>query len=666
MHSPAASVKTTRSEENPRPNVLVVVVDDLGWKDVGFHEPTFSTPNLDVMVAEGVELSTFYTAPTCTPSRAQLMTGRYSFRMGMQDSVLHTTEPRGVPLTETFVGQKLQSAGYNTAAVGKWHLGMHMPQYLPLERGFDDYYGILTGGGGHYAHMSVSQEFSPRGEVGKTRTFSGPNIVEGNELSEDNQDTRMHSTELYTRKAAEYVEAMAGKEDPWFLYLSYQAIHDPIETDDSWINGRSCEFISAETSSVGENDETDYDNRKIACGMVAQMDNGLGALRGLLEDLDEWDNTVVFFFSDNGGLAAHGSVNRPFRGGKGDYWEGGVHVPAFVSGGFVSQTLKRTGVDPYQYRHLTHVTDIHATILRLAGFSDVSAASDGEEKAAAEQDGELDGIDLWEALVQTQAPARQTVVINLNSPNFASSGAVRWGKYKLMRNPEPKETVIYSRVQSKLVDKGLVVSEDALADAIATVTSQVHLSEPKMYLFDLELNPSENVEENCGTDKSLGQLESCANLYSLPAYRETRRKLEGMLVTADRESVAPTLRWEDDGPLADPQSFGGWIPWRDSNGDPLAIYSGVVFESDGDGVGDAEDKDARDGASPKSSGDGGMGRGEQTISLAGVGAGAGAGDAVTMTASSVSGLAMFFAIFAVGSTFVAYRAGQRSGYRVLS
>lgn len=218
----SAAAASSAEEANPRPNVLLVVVDDLGWKDVGFHEPTFSTPNLDAMVAEGVELSTFYTAPTCTPSRAQLMTGRYSYRMGMQDSVLHSTEPRGVPLTETFVGEKLQSVGYGTAAVGKWHLGMHMPQYLPLERGFDSYYGILTGGGGHYSHMSVSQEFSPRGPVGKARSFTGPNIVEGSELSADNQDTKTHSTELYTKKAAEYVEAMSAKEDPWFLYLSYQ------------------------------------------------------------------------------------------------------------------------------------------------------------------------------------------------------------------------------------------------------------------------------------------------------------------------------------------------------------------------------------------------------------------------------------------------------------
>lgn len=171
-------------------------------------------------------------------------------------------------------------------------------------------------------------------------------------------------------------------------------------------------------------------------------------MRSLLEQLGEWDNTVVIFFSDNGGLASHGSVNRPFRGGKGDYWEGGVHVPAFVSGGFVTAALKRNGVEPYRYGHLTHVTDVHATLLGLGGFLNSS-----------HNDVELDGFDLWESLVHTQDPARQSVVINLNSPNFASSGAVRWNQYKLIRNPEPKESVIYNRVQSKLVGEGLFVSE---------------------------------------------------------------------------------------------------------------------------------------------------------------------------------------------------------------
>lgn len=165
-----------------------------------------------------------------------------------------------------------------------------------------------------------------------------------------------------------------------------------------------------------------------------------------MEYLGEWDNTVVIFFSDNGGLPAHGSVNHPFRGSKGDYWEGGVHVPAFVSGGYTMAALRENNVEPYRYGHLVHVTDVHAIALGLGGQNEEDSL-------------ELDGIDLWKSLVETQDPAREAVVINVNSPNFAKSGAVRWGKYKLIRNPEPSETAIYSRVKAKLVAEGLDVSE---------------------------------------------------------------------------------------------------------------------------------------------------------------------------------------------------------------
>lgn len=179
--------------------------------------------------------------------------------------------------------------------------------------------------------------------------------------------------------------------------------------------------------------------------LISQIDNGLGELREKMEDLGVWDNTVVIFFSDNGGQPTHGSVNRPFRGGKGDYWEGGVHVPAFLSGGFIASALERNSLKPYRYGHISHITDVHATVLRLAGFS--------------EEEDSLDGFDLWDSLVKTQSSVRQTVVINVNSPNFALSGAVRWSKYKLIRNPEPLETLIYNRVQSKLIDQGMTVSQ---------------------------------------------------------------------------------------------------------------------------------------------------------------------------------------------------------------
>lgn len=194
-----------------------------------------------------------------------------------------------------------------------------------------------------------------------------------------------------------------------------------------------------------------------------------------------------------------------------------------------------------------------------------------------------------------------------------------------------------------------------MAEAITAVHEQIHLSEPKMYLFDLEENPSESVVDGCGSTHkkgaaAAGSNKSCANLYDDPAFRDVRRKLERMLDKADRESVAPTLRWEDDGPLANPDNFGGWVPWRDRDGDPLARYGGVVVESDVRGGDDASSP--AEAVQP------------QRSSLAGLGSSRGGQGGAE--GASISGLTVLFAMVAVGSTFVAYRAGQRNGYRVLS
>lgn len=199
--------------------------------------------------------------------------------------------------------------------------------------------------------------------------------------------------------------------------------------------------------------------------------------------------------------------------------------------------------------------------------------------------------------------------------------------------------------------------QSILDDATAAVHAQLHLSDPKMYLFDLEANPSESVEAGCGTDKTLGPPASCGNLYSIPAFRKMRLKLEAILDRADQESVAPTLRWMDDGPLADPLNFGGWVPWRDRNGDPLAHYEGLLIEGTAE-----EEQDASQPWEPKRVGQTSLAeigvRGVEEEDVA-------ESYAITVTAAHASGLALFFAIIAVGGTFVAYRAGQRSGYHLL-
>ncbi|CAM9853827.1 unnamed protein product, partial [Discosporangium mesarthrocarpum] len=231
------------------------------------------------------------------------------------------TEPRGVPLEEEFIGENLRGAGYSTALVGKWHMGMHMAAYTPNQRGFVRFYGMLPSHGSHFTHESWSPVPFVAREGAPERIFRGVNILEDGQLSEDNY-VLTHTTDLYTTKAAEYIEAMSMTGDPWFLDLSYQAIHDPMEEDEIWYTGNSCENVGEDDDEIRP--EVDLDNRKIVCGMMAHVDHSLGELRLLLTDLEQWDNTVLLFMSDNGGAWGFGSRNYPFRGEKQMCWEGGV------------------------------------------------------------------------------------------------------------------------------------------------------------------------------------------------------------------------------------------------------------------------------------------------------------------------------------------------------
>lgn len=253
----------------------------------------------------------------------------------------------------------------------------------------------------------------------------------------------------------------------------------------------------------------------------------MGLIRSYLEDIGEWDNTVVLLFSDNGGVNGLGSLNLPYRGEKGEYWEGGVRVPAVIAGGYAVDSLADGLGESYKYSHMVHITDIHATVMALAGVSNgaggessvapvpksvkkdvlgaaMSSGTRGELASADVQNAstngaggtrgsrvgatssggssgssdstpaptasetpspttddysfETDGVDIWDAITATGDSVRTTMVINVNSPLFASSGSVRHGRYKLIRNPDPDENMIYSRVRASLMDYGFFVS----------------------------------------------------------------------------------------------------------------------------------------------------------------------------------------------------------------
>ena len=274
-------------------NLVIFVADDLGWGDVGYHDSEIRTPNIDRLAAEGVRLERFYAHPLCSPTRGALLTGRSPLTTG----VLIPFEPwftTGLPLDEKLLPEYLVDAGYQTFAVGKWHLGPNHLSYHPNSRGFDHYYGHL-GGFINYDLHTIWR--------GVDWQRNGSTVIEEG-----------YSTHLITDEAIRLIR-QRDKDAPVFLYVTYNAPHTPLQAPDS---------------AIAEYAEVDDMDRRTYAAMVSEMDRGIGQVLGVLEEEGLSDETLVIFMSDNGGGPRLGASNGALRGGKGTTWEGGIRVPAVL------------------------------------------------------------------------------------------------------------------------------------------------------------------------------------------------------------------------------------------------------------------------------------------------------------------------------------------------
>jgi arylsulfatase A-like enzyme len=275
------------------PNVVIIIADDMGWADVGFHGSEIRTPAIDALAAEGVTLNRFYAHPVCSPTRGALMTGRSPLNTG----ILSPFEPyyeRGVSTDEKYMPQYFKDAGYQTFAIGKWHLGPNLVSQHPQSRGFDHFYGHLNGFLNYRMHtIWRAVDWQRNGETV---------IEEG------------YTTHLSTNEAVHLIESR-DPDKPMFLYVAFNAPHTPLQAPPDTIN----EYANIE----------DVNRRKYAA-MVTELDRGVGKISAALEAEGIADNTLVMFMSDNGGAPSLGASNGSFRGGKGFPWEGGIRVPALI------------------------------------------------------------------------------------------------------------------------------------------------------------------------------------------------------------------------------------------------------------------------------------------------------------------------------------------------
>lgn len=358
----------------PRPNIVFIMADDLGYADVGWHGSRIRTPNLDKLALAGARLESHYGMPVCTPSRCALMTGRYPIRYGRQYNVLRPNSKVGLLLGEKLLPQFLQDSGYETAHLGKWHLGEFDQAYWPDHRGFGHTYG-------------------PRFDQRNLHHI----LESGDAIQRDGKPcTDRGSVTGLLSLEAERLIARRDKSKPLFMYLAFRAPHAPLECPPEY---------SAPYKEMGP-------ERSLYAGMVTEMDEGVGRVVRAVEKAGMRDNTLFVFSSDNGGLTSKvaAASNGTLRGGKASLYEGGVRVAAFASwpGRIPAGSVVREPI---------HMVDWLPTMVNLAG-------------ASPEYPKPLDGKDIWSVIAAGKPTPHSDILIN----TVGRKGAIRAGDWKLVRN----------------------------------------------------------------------------------------------------------------------------------------------------------------------------------------------------------------------------------------
>lgn len=452
-----------------------MLADDMGWNDVGYHNPDYGkkgligkdylgngrydwhndarTPNINALAEEGLKLESLYAHEVCSPSRSALLTGRYPSRTGIGPSVVKPCDTYGVPARFKMLPQILKSHGYKSYLVGKWHLGMASTEFTPTQRGFDEWVGVSTGEADFFTwyYMAKPGYEDVFGSVLQNATQSS-NLKDGSTARflkdfpgrDDPQNVASHLVyakevdRLLSRHAADG----AAANSPSFIYMAFQNPHEGFKikpnADNSGFQPGSHHHVNQYLDASGKEQECVLDYQGPGCTrssfveMMSDMDDAIGMIVESYKKYGLWSNTVLIFQSDNGG-AQYGRKRQRYSGsnypidqetgkGKKNTQEGGIRVP-----GLIRSTSPYYPIPPGKSYHLMHITDWYPTIEAIARGTDASVPL-----------GKLDGIDMSDRIRNHDDKHKydslyvpRASIIHTAHPGCAGCGVVRAGKYKL-------------------------------------------------------------------------------------------------------------------------------------------------------------------------------------------------------------------------------------------
>ncbi|GAA5136054.1 arylsulfatase [Prosthecobacter algae] len=421
-----------------KPNILLIVADDLGWADVGWHGGFGKTPHMDKLVKEGVELDQHYVQPVCTPTRTALMSGRYPGRFGPHS--LAPTNLRAMPLGTVTMASMLKSVGYATYQTGKWHLGARV-EWGPNAFGFDHGYGTLTGAADPWTHKY------------RVGPYEDTWHRDGKLFHEEG-----NATELV---AAEAVRRIEEKKGPWFIYVPFHAVHTPVDAPEEY--KRLYEGVKF-------HDEPEkQDSRLRLAAMVSQLDAKIGQMVAALEKTGQRESTLIIFTSDNGGIESlknayvgevgHSplnSENDPLRGQKNTLYEGGTRVCAFANWPGVLM--------PQKFTTAMHVVDWMPTLATLVGY---------EPK----EDLKWDGVSQWLPLrgARIMPPPRSIFIAHRSG-----DASLRLGEWKLISRAKGKAELFNIAADAYETQNLAAENPAKVAELAALLAAEKAKDDPKL------------------------------------------------------------------------------------------------------------------------------------------------------------------------------------------